>query len=69
MALLVALPYLRLNLADAPEPLLHALFEAARLMINLNEGSDDVTVRVGLRGDSRLWRTLRDLGLGVSPPI
>lgn len=28
VALLNALPYLRLNLADAPQPLLRALFEA-----------------------------------------
>ena len=45
------LPYLRLNLAQAPEPLLRALFEATRLTIDLHEHSDDATITVTLPAD------------------
>jgi site-specific DNA recombinase len=52
VALLDALPYLRLNLTDAPQPLLRALFEATRLTINLHADSDDVTITVALPADN-----------------
>jgi site-specific DNA recombinase len=48
VALLDVLPYLRLNLAHAPQPLLRTLFETTRLTIDLHEDSDDVTVTVTL---------------------
>jgi site-specific DNA recombinase len=37
---------LRLNLVDAPAPLLRALFDATRLAIDMHEDSDDVTLTV-----------------------
>jgi site-specific DNA recombinase len=49
--LLDQLPYLRLNLTKAPEPLLRALFEATRLTIDLHEHSDDATITVTLPAD------------------
>jgi hypothetical protein len=45
------LPYLRLKLAQAPEPLLRALFEATRLTIDLHEHSNDATITVTLPAD------------------
>ena len=51
VTLLDQLPYLRLNLAQAPEPLLRALFEATRLTIDLHEHSDDATITVTLPAD------------------
>ena len=51
VTLLDQLPYLRLNLAQAPEPLLRALFEATRLTIDLHEHSDDATITVTLPTD------------------
>ena len=51
VTLLDQLPYLRLNLAQAPESLLRALFEATRLTIDLHEHSDDATITVTLPAD------------------
>lgn len=51
VTLLDHLPYLRLNLAQAPEPLLRALFEATRLTIDLHEHSDDATITITLPAD------------------
>ena len=51
VTLLNQLPYLRLNLAQAPEPLLRALFDATRLIIDLHEHSDDATITVTLPAD------------------
>jgi site-specific DNA recombinase len=48
VTLLDHLPQLRLDLTDAPAPLLRALFDATRLAINLHEDSDDVTLTVTL---------------------
>ena len=42
--LLDALPYLTVNLADAPQSLLRPLFEIIGLQIQLHPGSDDVTI-------------------------
>ena len=51
VTLLDQLPYLRFKLAQAPEPLLRALFEATRLTIDLHEHSDDATITVTLPAD------------------
>jgi site-specific DNA recombinase len=51
VTLLDQLPYLRLKLAQAPEPLLRALFEATRLTIDLHEHSDDATITVTVPAD------------------
>jgi site-specific DNA recombinase len=51
IALLDQLPYLRLHVTDAPEPLLRALFEATRLNIGLHKDSDDVTLTITLPAD------------------
>ncbi|TWF76522.1 hypothetical protein FHX44_112412 [Pseudonocardia hierapolitana] len=70
MALLDALLYLRLNLADAPQPLLRALFEATRLPINLHEDSDDVTITVTLPAEElpTIAETARNLPAQRSGP-
>nr|WP_232328117.1 recombinase family protein [Kibdelosporangium sp. MJ126-NF4]CEL17462.1 Site-specific recombinase [Kibdelosporangium sp. MJ126-NF4]CTQ91311.1 Site-specific recombinase [Kibdelosporangium sp. MJ126-NF4] len=51
MELLDALPYLALNLADAPEQLLRRLFEITQLTIRLHEDSDQVTITIKLPAD------------------
>jgi hypothetical protein len=48
VAHLDALFNLRLNFADALEPLLRRLFEVVSLTINLHAGSDDVTITITL---------------------
>nr|CTQ91332.1 hypothetical protein [Kibdelosporangium sp. MJ126-NF4] len=51
MELLDALPYLALNLTDAPEQLLRRLFEITQLTIRLYEDSDQVTITIKLPAD------------------
>jgi site-specific DNA recombinase len=51
VALLDALPYLALNLADAPEPLLRRLFEITQLGVHLHDDSDHVTITIRLPAD------------------
>jgi site-specific DNA recombinase len=58
VALLDALPYLRLNLSTAPEPLLYALFEATRLTIDLHKDSDDVAISIPLTSSNKPGRCL-----------
>ncbi|MFD8494847.1 recombinase family protein [Amycolatopsis sp. NPDC059657] len=48
VALLDALPYLALNLANAPEPQLQALSEATQLEIRLHDDTDHVTITIRL---------------------
>ncbi len=50
-ALLDALPYLTLNLAKAPEPLLRRLFEVTQLNIRLHDDGDRVTITIKLPED------------------
>jgi len=49
--LLHALPYLALNLADAPEDLIRRLFEIIQLNVRLDLESDDVTLKITLPAD------------------
>ncbi|GDY33904.1 recombinase family protein [Gandjariella thermophila] len=49
--LLDALPYLAVNLADAPEPLLRRLFEITQLSVRLHDDSDEVTITIKLPAD------------------
>jgi DNA invertase Pin-like site-specific DNA recombinase len=51
IALLDALPYLTLNLAGAPEPLLRRLFEITRLSVRLHDDTDHVTIGIRLPAD------------------
>jgi site-specific DNA recombinase len=51
MALLDALPYLALNLADAPEPLLRRLFEVTQLAVRLHDDGDHMTISIKLPAD------------------
>lgn len=46
--LLDALPYLTLNLTQAPDKLLRSLFEITRLEVRLHKDSDDVTITIRL---------------------
>ena len=48
IALLDALPYLRFNLAQAPEELLARLFEVVQLNVMLNIESDEATITITL---------------------
>jgi hypothetical protein len=50
-ALLDALPYLALNLADAPEPLLRKLFEITQLAVRMHDDGDRATVIIRLPAD------------------
>lgn len=50
-ALLDALPYLALNLAHAPEPLLRRLFEITQLTVRLHGDTDQVTITIRLPAD------------------
>lgn len=50
-ALLDHLPYLALNLANAPEELLRRLFEITQLTIGPNGDSDEVTITITLPAD------------------
>jgi DNA invertase Pin-like site-specific DNA recombinase len=47
-ALLDALPYLALNLANAPEPLLRKLFEITQLAVRLHDEGDRATITIRL---------------------
>lgn len=47
-----ALPYLAVNLADAPEPLLRRLFEATSLTIKITDDGDHVTISDRLPADA-----------------
>ena len=49
--LLDALPYLAVNLAEAPEPLLRRLFEITQLTVELQDDSDHVTITIKLPAD------------------
>jgi len=49
--LLDALPHLAVNLTQAPEQLLRALFETTRLTVQLQPDSDDVTITIRLPAD------------------
>ncbi|MFF4502998.1 recombinase family protein [Streptomyces sp. NPDC001401] len=49
--LLNALPYLEMNLALAPEPLLRQLFELTQLTIELHDDSDHITLTIRLPAD------------------
>jgi hypothetical protein len=69
IAPLDALPYLALNVADAPEPLLRRLFEITQLSVRLHDDSDHVAITIRLargRGFSWVgreidyWRTNRE---------
>ncbi|WP_378733950.1 hypothetical protein [Nocardia brasiliensis] len=51
IALLDALPYLTLNLAEAPEPLLRRLFEVTQLNIHLQDDGRRVTITIKLPAD------------------
>ncbi len=51
IALLDSLPYLALNLASAPEPLLRALFEATQLTVHLTDDGHHVTITIRLPAD------------------
>ncbi len=51
IALLDALPYLTLHLADAPEPLLRRLFEITQLDIRSHNDRDQVTITITLPAD------------------
>lgn len=51
IALLDALPYLKLNLTDAPEEHLRRLFETIRLAVRLIEDTDEVKVEIRLPAD------------------
>ena len=46
--LLDALPYLTLNLTQAPQQLLRGLFEITNLAVRLHEDSDDATITIRL---------------------
>lgn len=50
-ALLDALPYLKLNLASAPEPLLRTLIEITQLEVRLHGDGDHVTIAIRLPAD------------------
>jgi site-specific DNA recombinase len=50
--LLDALPYLALNLANAPDELLKHLFEVTQLTVRLDDNSDDATISVRLPADN-----------------
>lgn len=49
--LLDGLPYLALNLVNAPEQLLRQLFEVLQLMVRLHYDSEEVTIRITLPAD------------------
>lgn len=49
--LLDGLPYVALNLVNAPEPLLRRLFKITQMEVRLHGGSDDVTITIRLPGD------------------
>jgi site-specific DNA recombinase len=51
LSLLEALPYLAVNLATAPRPLLRELFEATQLTVHVHGLGDEVTITVGLPVD------------------
>ncbi|HEY8980845.1 MAG TPA: recombinase family protein, partial [Streptomyces sp.] len=46
--LLDSLPFLEMHLAEAPEPLLHHLFELTQLKIELQDDSDHITLTIRL---------------------
>ncbi|WP_243793791.1 recombinase family protein [Saccharopolyspora gloriosae] len=52
LALLDALPYLRVNLARAPEEHLRQLFEITQLTVRLHGDSDEVTISITLPSDT-----------------
>lgn len=54
VALLDELPFLALNLADAPEALLRRLFEITQLGVRLHEDTDHVTITIKLPADRLL---------------
>jgi site-specific DNA recombinase len=70
VTLLDHLPQLRLSLADAPAPLLRALFDATRLAIVMHEDSDDVTLTVTLpAGDlPAVAEAVQDLAADLGEP-
>jgi site-specific DNA recombinase len=70
VTLLDRLPHLRLNLTDAPTPLLRALFDATRLTIDMHEDSDDVTLTISLpAGDlPAVAEAARDLAADQGEP-
>ncbi|GAA3582093.1 hypothetical protein GCM10022222_78620 [Amycolatopsis ultiminotia] len=51
LALLGTLPFLTMNLADAPEKHLRSLFEALQLTVGLIEDTDKVTIEIRLPAD------------------
>lgn len=51
IALLDALPYLRVDLAQAPEEHLRRLFEITQLTVRLHGDSDEVTIAIKLSAD------------------
>ncbi|WP_265934325.1 recombinase family protein [Actinacidiphila acididurans] len=51
VGLLDALPYVAMNLTDAPEPLLQRLFELTQLTVRLHADSDDLTLTITLPAD------------------
>jgi site-specific DNA recombinase len=50
-ALLDALPYLKLNLAKAPDQLVRRLFEITQLAVRMRDDSDDITIEITLPSD------------------
>lgn len=68
--LLDALPYLTVNLAQAPEPLLRNLFEITNLAIQLHHGSDHATISIRLPADDlpHITHTAERITMPAQPP-